>query len=46
MNMNGIVIIPVYQPEPVLPALVNEVSDNGNFMMQKLWIFTRNFTRE
>lgn len=33
MNMNGIVIIPVYQPESILPALVNEVSDNGNLVI-------------
>lgn len=31
--MNAIVIIPVYQPEPVLPKLVYEVADNGNMVI-------------
>lgn len=31
--MNAIVIIPVYQPEPVLPKLVDEVTDNGNLVI-------------
>lgn len=32
-EMNAIVIIPVYQPEPVLPNLVGEVVDNGNLVI-------------
>lgn len=31
--MNAIVIIPVYQPETVLPKLVDEVTDNGNLVI-------------
>lgn len=31
--MNAIVIIPVYQPETVLPKLVDEVTDNGNLVV-------------
>lgn len=33
--MNAIVIIPVYQPEPVLPKLVDELSGTENVHFYK-----------